>query len=112
MSLRSRVWTRICKEEMADQAGRMWEALSAGMGGGQQRHPGEQEEVKSVRLGKMSKGAQRGEGGETVTEAEKEAGRGEQRALWPENEMVPEGAFWPQNTQSAVVQRVWMEAPG
>lgn len=34
MSLGSRVWKRICKEEMglAGQAGRMWEVLSAGVG--------------------------------------------------------------------------------
>lgn len=46
----------------------MWEALSAGMGGGEQRHPEEQGRGhECVCLGKMRKGAQRGERDENVT---------------------------------------------
>lgn len=45
----------------------MWEALSAGVGSGEQRHPEEQGKGhECVCLGKMRKGAQRGERDENV----------------------------------------------
>lgn len=89
MSLWSRVWKRICKEEMAGRSGRkdVGGSLSWG-GGGQQTHPGEREEVKSVYLGQKRKGGRGGDGDETktmspCTDAERGVGGGEERELWP-----------------------------
>lgn len=53
-------------------------------GGGLKRHPGEQEKVKNIHLGKMRKGTQQGKRDETVpmsacTNAEKGVDGGEER---------------------------------
>lgn len=61
----------------------MWEALSAGTGGRTTETSWGTRRGQECLLGKHEKGAQRGEGDETLTEAEKEAGRGEERELWP-----------------------------
>lgn len=89
MSLGSRVWKGICKEETGQRSGRkdVGGSLSWG-GGGQQTHPGEREEVKSICLGQTRKGAQVGDGDETITmsprtDAESGADGGEERELWP-----------------------------
>lgn len=70
-------------------------------GGGQQTHPGEPEEVKSACLGQRRKGAQGGDGDETITmspctDAEGGAG-GEERELWPGQKAWRGRLFWKQH---------------